>query len=91
MSKAMSFSEFNDLIKHIKDFHTFNSGSKQTGKIIKYIRPSFDMRTNEVFYIRFDTYLSEPKEFLIINEFKDIKMSLYDRCMKWLDGDDTII
>jgi hypothetical protein len=53
MSEAMTFSEFSELMKHIIEFHTFNS-KEPHGRRIKYVRPSFDLRTNDVFLVSFN-------------------------------------
>ena len=88
MSKSMDFKELSELINHIRNHHKF--GSKEPhGRMIKYFRPSFDFRTDDVFYVELNSY-GLTKEFLIINEYREIKESLFDRIMRWLDGEDVI-
>jgi hypothetical protein len=87
MSEAMTFSEFSELMKHIIEFHTFNS-KEPHGRRIKYVRPSFDLRTNDVFLVSFNSYGNE-KELHVVNDCRNLDSSLYERCMKWLDGENV--
>lgn len=80
MGETMRIEEFNELIKHIEKEHFFG----KTGKTVKYIEPCFDVRTHEIFSIKFRGY-GWDKTLHCVNECRDLELSLFERCMKFLD------
>lgn len=83
MSKAMSFNEFGQLLKHIAEHHSPFSHTDHNTRMIKYVDPHFDMRSNTVFSIKFRTYGGEY-DFHVMNECRELEQSLYERCMAFL-------
>lgn len=77
--KNMTLKEFVELVKYINDNHSMRN---MEGKCIKYITPTFDFRTNEIYGIKIWGGVHEKKEFYVVNENKDkdLKQWIY----KWL-------
>ena len=82
----INLEEFNDLVKFISDNHGFRS-HKRGGKMIKYVRCSFDTRFNDIFSIQLD-----DKIFSVVNENRkrDLKKWLYSYLNDTDDGFDPI-
>lgn len=76
--KTLSWQQFKNILKLIESNHTFR---KSIGKSIKYVRPDIDMRTHDVFHLRFDGLFGK-KEF----DFRDSETDMYDRITKWLQN-----
>lgn len=75
----MTFLEFRELLNYIQDNHRFSRG----GKGIKYVEPTIDMRTGDVFCVSFrgwnDKTFSKTNE----NSDRDLKEWIYE----WLGED----
>lgn len=73
----MTFLEFRELLNYIHDNHRFSRG----GKGIKYVEPTIDTRTGDVFCVSFrgwnDKTFSKTNE----NSDRDLKEWIY----KWLE------
>lgn len=67
----MTLEEYNKLVQYINRYHNFG----QHGKMIKYIRCSYDTRTQNIFSVTLDS-----KSFTIVNDDKDrnLKQWVYD-------------
>ena len=87
MSKAMTFKELGQLLKHI---HDRSNTDVRTSKLppIKYVHPNIDMRTNSVFSISFRGYGTDEVVFITQNEYRNLDKSLYERCMSYLTTGD---
>lgn len=83
MSDPMTINEFMKLVNHVQEDHTIGAEGRK-GKTIKYIRPCFDMRGNDVFSVVFQGY-GWAECLHCTNECKDLPDSLFDRCMEFLD------
>ena len=83
MSAPMSFQEFGNLLKFIRDNNSPLT-AKYPARSIKYIDPVFDMRTNSVFAVSFRSFGSEDKAFHTQNECRDLPQSLDERIREWL-------
>jgi hypothetical protein len=81
MSEPMSFKEFEEMVKHIEQEHSPLSWAN--GKVVKYIDPHFDMRDKKVFSVTFRGFGWE-KNFNCANENRELKDSLFKRCMDFL-------
>lgn len=79
----MNPKEFRELLQHIYDNHSpfFAKG----GRTVKYVDPHIDMRTGVCFSITFRLFAGGEYNFNCQNENMDLKESLFDRCMAWLD------
>lgn len=87
MSLAMTFNEFAILVNFVKNKRSpYAKGL--LARHVKYIDPHFDMRTNDVFSITFRGF-GDERQFHVCNECRDIKESLFERCMSWLEGKDV--
>lgn len=77
MRKPMNMEDFRFLLLYIQMNHKFARG----GKHIKYVTPTFDMRTGDIHRIEF--HGMEDKVFSITNENadRDLEMWIAD----WLD------
>lgn len=73
--RAMTCTEFNELVNLIRKEHSFGKG----GKMVKYIEPTLDMRTDDVFHVTFRGFFAE-KTF----DFRDNERSMLDNIHKWL-------
>lgn len=80
MRMPMSKLDFWEVMRHVHNEHRFAKG----GKNIKYVSPTFDMRTGDIHRIEF--HGMENKVFSITNENAD--RDLYEWVMRWLDGED---
>jgi len=83
MSAAMSSHNVRQLLNYISRNHNFGWGK---GKGVKYVRPSFDMRTGECFHVRLEG-MFKPVDFAIINEWRDHPDSLHKRILDWLNDE----
>lgn len=72
----MSLEEFNKLYEYIMNNHSF---SAVKGKMIKYITPTIDTRSNRIYQIKLD-----DKVFSKVNENRH--KNLYDWIMEYLDN-----
>lgn len=62
--REMSFKEYTELLQYIVENHGWRKGFNKNGsKHIKYVRHSFDTRTNKIFSIQLDY-----EDFSIVNE-----------------------
>lgn len=86
MSRAMSIKELGDLLKHIKEAHSFCQAAEGQ-RCVKYIDPHIDTRTWECFSVTFRRGGGVEYHIHTQNECRDLELSLYERCMKWLDGE----
>ena len=85
MSQPMTLDEFNKLIAIIQDKHCFTSKNfKSENVAIKYVKPIFDMRTNEFYCITFEMY-GHNKTLHCVNDCRDLEQSLFDRCIEFLN------
>ena len=73
--KGMTFKEYVELLKYIVDDHGWRNLLKEGSKHIKYIRHSFDTRTNLIFSIQLD-----DKDFTIVNQnrHRNLKDWIYE-------------
>jgi hypothetical protein len=83
MSAAMTFTEFGNIVKYIRNNNTSTNMLDRTCPVIKYIDPHLDMRTNDVFSIMFRGFGWE-RRFHCVNECRDLPESLHDRIMTFL-------
>ena len=76
--KAMKMVDFRKLLTYISANHSFSKG----GKKIKYVEPVIDMRTGDIFCVKFRGF--NDKTFSITNENsdRDLEKWIYD----WLNG-----
>lgn len=84
MSAPMTFGEFRHLMIHIDLEHSVIRHCPQ-GKQVKYVDPHFDMRTGTCFAIKFRGFGWEHV-LHTQNEEIDNPLSLYERCMEFLDS-----
>lgn len=90
MSAPMTFPQFRDLLKHISHEHSPNRDPvNPKGRQVKYVDPHIDMRTGHVFALKLRGYTWD-KTLHTQNECRDLKESLYDRCMQFLDGEGAV-
>lgn len=82
MSKVLSFQEFAEIVNYISAERSMVSGNYKF-PLIKYIDPTFDMRTNSVFNVKFRGGYN--KEFSSTNENRYLKETMYERIMQWLN------
>ncbi|MDM0987453.1 hypothetical protein QTI95_14040 [Clostridium perfringens] len=68
----LSLQDYAELLVYIDENHSFR---KVKGKMIKYVRCTFDMRTHEIFAVSLD-----DKEFVKVNEnrHRDLKKWIYE-------------
>jgi len=83
----MSFAEFAELLKHINEEHSPIRPVLFPQRIVKYIDPVLDMRTNTIFSITFRGF-GEEKNLNCVNENRELETSLFQRCMEYLDGEE---
>ena len=78
---GMSMSDYNILVAHIVENHGWRSKDAWSGPRppIKYIRHSFDTRTNVVYSVTLDS-----NEFTVVNENRKRDLKRWIHC--WLDG-----
>lgn len=70
MRKTMSLKDYVELLKYIDENHGWrNTLGKEGSKHIKYVRCTFDTRTNTIFSVELD-----DKNFTIVNENKDVDL-----------------
>lgn len=86
MSQSMSMAEFRALVAHINADHS-PLKLNRVGKTVKYIDSHFSALTESFFSITFRGF-SWEKTFSVVNEGRDIKESLFERCMEFLDTPD---
>lgn len=89
MSQPMSMAHFSVLYKRIRDNHSPFSCSRPNARRVKYIDPHIDMRTNTVFSITFRGFGFEDKNLHCQNECRELSETLFQRCLRWLDGEDV--
>ena len=78
MRKPMTYEEFVTILKAVSVEHKFG---KSSGKGIKYVTPTFDLRSGDIHTITFHCW-NEDRTFSITNENKDI--DLYAWVVEWL-------
>jgi len=84
MSKAMSFQEFGELLKFIKENNSpFKSPYPRP--TVKYLDPVFDMRSNTVFAITLRGFGNADAVFHTQNECRDLPQSLDERVREYLN------
>lgn len=77
---ALPLSIFKMLLQYIANHHRFGIN----GKMIKYVLPTIDMRTMEIFHVHFRGMfdpVEDGKEF----DYRDNGKPMYENIMKWLD------
>lgn len=77
---ALPLPIFKMLLTHIANHHRF--GDK--GKMIKYIQPTIDMRTMEIFHVHFRG-MFDPVEDGKAFDYRDNGKPMYENIMNWLD------
>ena len=82
MTKALSFTEFAEIINFVKAKRSFGTRDYKY-PCVKYIDPVFDMRTNTVFSINFRG--GSNKGFSCINDERFLTETMYERIMLWLN------
>lgn len=84
----MTFAEFN----FVADWAYKYNGPfalRITGRpVVKYIDPHYDLRDGKVFCVTFRGFGSE-RTFHTQNECRDLPQSLYERCIAYLNGEET--
>ena len=86
MSRPMQHDELAKVLARIeKERSPFASGLKTS---IKYVVPHFDNRAGTWFSIQFKTMGGREISFYCANEFRDVKETLFERVMAFLDKDD---
>jgi hypothetical protein len=92
MSRPMTHEELTQVLKKVAEENSpFRTCLLPNGKYrpsIKYVDPCFDNRTGDWFSITFRTMGAGEKRFHCVNEFREVKESLFERIMKWLDEGD---
>lgn len=86
MSRPMDFKEFAAVVNHISKNNSPFVGRSDV-PTVKYIDPHFDMRSNTVFSITFRLMGGGEQVFYCQNECRDLKESLFERCMAYLKGE----
>ena len=89
MSAPMTMKELGDLLNHIRTDHSFCRALDGL-RHVKYIDPHIDSRTWHCFSIKFRGGSTDEVVLHTQNECRDLPLSLYERCMKWLDGEDGV-
>ena len=89
MSAPMTMKEFGDLLNHIRTDHSFWRASNGQ-RHIKYVDPHIDSRTWHCVSVKFRGGSTDEVVLHTQNECRDLPLSLYERCMKWLDGEDGV-
>lgn len=83
--KAMSTDEWTKMMREIVSKHRW--AIPMRGRKVKYVEPIFDMRSVDIFSVRFRG-MFETKEFTIVNR-PDDDGTLFDEIMQWLkEGED---
>ena len=85
----MTMKELGDLLNHIRMDHSFCRALDGL-RHVKYIDPHIDSRTWHCFSIKFRGGSTDEVVLHTQNECRDLPLSLYERCMKWLDGEDGV-
>jgi len=83
MRDPMIFDEFLKLVEHVEKHHSVHT-LKKSGKTVKYITPVFAVLGADIFSITFRGYGWEHN-INCINENRDLPVSLFDRCIAFLD------
>lgn len=80
-SNYMSLNDYNELLIHISKYHSMYVG----GKRIKYVKSSFDTRTNCIYSIQLDS-----EDFTVVNENRkrNLKKWIYAYLNNESDGFD---
>lgn len=89
MSKAMNLQEFADLVNLIMKDHSPIKTVVSPKRRIKYIYPSIDFRTNDVFAVKLAEFPGLTVVFHTQNDCRDLPDSLYERIVKWLNREDS--
>lgn len=86
ISETLTVEEYKDIMNEIWRNHRFGSLSgyreDKVCRNIKYIRPSWDMRTGACFNIIFDD---------VTFHFRGTEESMYSRILDWLDGNNDVV
>lgn len=80
LGRALSVKEYRAIHDEIMECHRFGIG----GRMIKYILPTFDTRTTEIFHVQFQGMfepVAEGKEF----DYRDNKRPMIENIMEWLN------
>lgn len=77
---GMDIEDLREICNYIESSHSFR---KVQGKMVKYISPTINMRTGEIFHVKLRRS-GEGKDFSITNENKNRNLKL--RIIDWLDG-----
>ena len=87
MSRQMNHEELAKVMKRVQlERGPFVTALGVTA--IKYVVPHFDNRTQQWFSIQFKTMSGREISFYCVNEFREVKESLFERVMAFLDKDD---
>ena len=76
----MNLNDFRDLLNYIEKNHSFRRGK---GKMIKYVSPTCDMRSGDIFHINL-RQAGNGVDFSLTNENKDRNLKRW--VMDWLDN-----
>lgn len=76
--RGMNINDFRELCIYIDENHSFR---KMMGKRIKYVSPTVDMRTGEIFHVRLRR--AEGIDFSLTNENKN--RDLFQWIVDWLE------
>lgn len=76
--RPLTTAQFKIITNEIMEFHRFGI----SGRMIKYIHPTFDTRDSSIFHVIFRGLLDpiEGKEF----DFRDNEIDMFDNIMCWL-------
>lgn len=86
MSRPMNLREFADVVNHIQRYNSPFATRLAECPVVKYMNPCIDFRTNTVFSVKFRGFGSEHV-LHCQNECRDLKESLFERCMSYLKGE----
>jgi hypothetical protein len=83
MSRNMNLKEFANLLNFMRA--NCRAIAPTPGyRAVKYVTPVFDLRTDDVFTITFRGFGFEDTTLSTTNSNRELKASLYDRCMEFL-------
>lgn len=87
MSQPMPFKEFRQLLQHCDAEHSPFEKVNPKHRRVVYITPHIDMRTGTVFAVRFRGF-GWAALLHTQNECNDLPLTLHERCMRFLDGEE---
>lgn len=83
----MTFDELREVLEFINQNNSPVYGSKKNCPTVKYVDPVLDMRDQRCFCIKFRGY-GDSTVFTTINQWGDHPLSLKERVMLYLTGND---